>query len=121
MSSRAIWLIWFVGSILWFAISVTYVSGERDLGYNPLGQSEPTRLSPQLARADCSPMVDPLSHRACQGATALARERRVASNLMDSERQAMAGTIVVAPPLAALIVVVLLARRAERRERLVRS
>ena len=121
MSSRAIWLTWFVSSILWFGASVAYVSGERDLGYNPLGLSEPTRLSPQLSRADCSPMADPLSRRACHGATAMARERRVAGDRMDSERQAMAGTIVVAPPLASLILVVLLARRADRRQRLIRS
>ena len=115
MSARMIWVTWFVASLLWFAASMTYLSGGADFGSNPMGHYEPTRLSPQLARADCSPMVDPLSRSACEGATAMARQRRVSGDLLQGDGQAIAGTIIIAPPLAALILVVVFARRAERR------
>ncbi|MCB9960287.1 MAG: hypothetical protein H6843_16950 [Rhodospirillaceae bacterium] len=116
MTVRVIWFTWFLASMAWFAGSVWYISNGGGLGIERLVPTEPSLLSPQLARPDCSPMIDPLSRGACEGATAMARARRLAGDVEDDSGQALAGTLVVAPPLAALVVVIVLVHTVERRE-----
>ena len=111
-----IWFLWFLASMAWFAASVSYLSNGGQLGLEPLVQTEPTLLSPQLARPDCSPMVDPLSRGACEGATAMARQRRLTGDVQEDFGQALAGTLIIGPPMVMLVIVIFLVRAADRRD-----
>ena len=117
MSTRAVWMVWGMASLMWLIGSTIYAASTDNFGVSPLGIGEPARLSPLLSREGCSSLVDPYAAEACSGVASLARQRRVNVDYDEAAQQALAGTLIFGPPLGALCLAWLIASRLDARQR----
>ena len=117
MSTRAVWMVWGMASLMWLVGSTIYAAANDEFGTSPLGIGEPARLSPLLSREECSGLIDPYAADACSGVASLARQRRVNVDYDEAAQQALTGTIIFGPPLGALCLAWLITSRLDARQR----
>ena len=117
MSTRAVWMVWAMTSLMWLVGSTIFAAATDDFGTSPLGIGEPRRLSPLLSGEECSGLIDPFAAEACSGVASMSRQRRVNSDYAEAAQQALTGTLIFGPPLAAMLLAWLVTNRLDARQR----